>query len=49
MFLIIAAVILVLWLLGLIGHVGGSLINLLIVVALISIIIHFLRGRHTTV
>ncbi len=35
MFLIIAAVLFVLWLLGFIGNVGGGLINILIVAALI--------------
>jgi hypothetical protein len=48
MFLTIAVIIFVLWLLGLIGHIGGGLINILIVIALISVIIHFLSGRHTT-
>ncbi len=48
MLLIIAAVLFILWVLGLLGHVGGGLINILIVVALISIIYHFLRGRRDT-
>jgi len=50
MFLTIALVLIVLWFMGLLGHVGGVLINILIVLALISIITHFVRGgRHNTV
>jgi len=35
----------VLWLLGLIGHVGGGLIHLLLVVALIVFVINLVSGR----
>ncbi len=49
MFLIVAAILVILWFVGLIGHIGGGLINILIVIALISIIYHFLRGGKTTV
>ena len=45
MFILIAAVLAVLWILGFFGHIGGGLINILIVLALISIIYHFARGR----
>lgn len=38
-------IILLLWFLGLIGHVGGGLINLLLIVALIVFIIDHTRGR----
>lgn len=41
----IGIVILVLWLLGFIGHVGGGLIHLLLVIGLIVLIVHFVRGR----
>jgi hypothetical protein len=37
----------VLWLLGLIGHVGGSLIHLLLVIAVIVLIINLVSGRRT--
>jgi hypothetical protein len=37
------------WLLGLIGHVGGSLIHLLLVVAVIVFVFDLLTGRRTTV
>jgi hypothetical protein len=35
----------VLWLLGLLGHVGGSLIHLLLVIAVIVLIINLVQGR----
>jgi hypothetical protein len=34
-----------LWLLGFIGHVGGSLIHLLLVIAVIVLIINLIQGR----
>ncbi|MEY2539246.1 MAG: hypothetical protein QOG67_2986 [Verrucomicrobiota bacterium] len=45
MLLIIALVLLVLWLLGFTMHVAGGLIHLVLVVALIVFLFHFLRGR----
>jgi hypothetical protein len=45
----ILAVILVLWLLGLIGNVGGSLIHLLLVVAVVIFLIQIITGRRTAV
>jgi hypothetical protein len=41
----IAVVLIILWLLGFLGHVGGSLIHLLLVIALIVIVFNFLQGR----
>ena len=41
----ILAIVLVLWLLGFIGSVGGSLIHLLLVVALILVIVNLASGR----
>jgi len=35
----------VLWLLGFIGHVGGSLIHLLLLIAVVVLIINLVRGR----
>lgn len=35
----------ILWVLGLIGHIGGALINLLLVVALICVIYRVITGR----
>ncbi len=43
----ILVILLVLWLLGFIGHVGGGLIHLLLVVALIIFIINIVSGRRT--
>lgn len=45
MFLILFAVLLVLWLLGFAAfHVAGGLIHLLLIVAVISLVLHFVRG-----
>ncbi|MFJ4207862.1 lmo0937 family membrane protein [Paenarthrobacter sp. NPDC089675] len=45
MLLWIAIIIAVLWLLGLLANIGGGLIHILLVIALIVLIIHFVRGR----
>ena len=46
MFLILFSVLLVAWLLGWAAfHVAGGLIHLLLIVAVISFIVHFARGR----
>ena len=42
----IAIIILILWLLGaFVIHVGGGLIRLLLVIGIIVLIVHFVRGR----
>ena len=42
----IAIIILILWLLGaFVIHVGGGLIHLLLVIGIIVLIVHFVRGR----
>lgn len=41
----IVVVLLVLWLLGLIGHIAGGLIHILLVVAVIVLAYNFLSGR----
>ncbi|MFY9611207.1 MAG: lmo0937 family membrane protein [Blastocatellia bacterium] len=41
----IIVVLLVLWLLGLIGNIGGGLIHLLLVVAVIVFLFNLLSGR----
>lgn len=41
----IAVVIVVLWLLGFIAHIGGGLIHLLLVIALILVIYNLITGR----
>ena len=41
----ILVILLVLWLLGFIGHVGGGLIHLLLVIAAVVLLIQLLTGR----
>jgi hypothetical protein len=41
----IVAILLILWLLGFSFHVGGALIHLLIVIAVIVVIVNLLTGR----
>jgi hypothetical protein len=43
------AVLLVLWLLGLLGSVGGSLIHTLLVIALVVFIVQMVTGRRTAI
>jgi Family of unknown function (DUF5670) len=46
MFMTLFAVLLVLWLLGFFAfHVAGGLIHLLLIIAVISLVMHFFRGR----
>ena len=44
MLLIIAGVIVVIWLIGFLAHIAGNLVHALLVVALVVVIVHFLRG-----
>lgn len=43
----ILVILLVLWLLGLVANIGGGLIHLLLVVALVVFLINLLTGRRT--
>jgi hypothetical protein len=46
MFIGIFGVLLVLWLLGFFAfHVAGGLIHILLILAVISLVVHFLSGR----
>jgi hypothetical protein len=45
----IAVILLVLWLLGFLGNVAGSLIHLLLVVAAVVVIFQLLSGRNKVV
>ena len=46
MFMTLFVVLLVLWLLGFFAfHVAGGLIHLLLFIAVISLVMHFFRGR----
>lgn len=50
MLAIIAIILLVLWLLGaFVVPVGGALIHILLVIGIIVLILHFVRGRGTTI
>ena len=45
---IIAAVLVVLWLLGFFAfHVSSALIHVILVIALVLLVLHFVRGRGT--
>lgn len=43
----LAVILVVLWLLGFIAHVGGSLIHLVLVIALIVLVLQFVTGRRS--
>jgi uncharacterized membrane protein YtjA (UPF0391 family) len=43
----VLVILLVLWLLGFIGHVAGGFIHLLLVLALIVFVINLVTGRRT--
>ena len=45
MLALIGIVLIILWLVGLLAHVAGGLIHILLVVAVIMIVLHFLRGE----
>jgi hypothetical protein len=46
MFLGLFVILLILWLLGFFAfHIAGGLIHLLIIVAVISLVLHLVRGR----
>jgi hypothetical protein len=46
MFLALFVILLVMWLLGFFAfHVAGGLIHLLLIRAVISLVVHFVRGR----
>jgi len=46
MFLALFVILLIMWLLGLFAfHVAGGLIHLLLIIAVISLVVHFFKGR----
>jgi len=48
MFMTLFAVLVVMWLLGFFAfHVAGGLIHLLLVIAVISLVMHFFRGSRS--
>ncbi len=44
---IIGAVLVALWLIGLLTHIGGSLIHIILVIAVIVFVFQFLTGRRS--
>jgi len=49
MLMLLAGVLIVLWILGLIGHIAAGFIHILLVVAVILFIWHLVTGRRHTV
>jgi len=48
MFLMLFAVLVILWLLGFVAfHAAGALIHVLLILAVISLVFHFVRGSRT--
>jgi hypothetical protein len=43
----VISILFVIWLIGLIAHIGGSLINFLIVLVVIGVIYNLFTGRRT--
>ena len=43
----ILVILLVLWLIGFLGHVGGGMIHLLLVIAAIVLVINLVSGRRS--
>ena len=41
----VVVILVILWLLGLVGHIAGSFIHLLLVIALVVLIFNFISGR----
>jgi Family of unknown function (DUF5670) len=41
----ICVILLILWLLGFLTHVGGGLIHLLLVIAIVVVVIQVIQGR----
>jgi hypothetical protein len=44
---IVGAVLVALWLIGFLTHIGGGLIHLILVIAVIVFIVQFLSGRRS--
>ena len=45
MLLTIAVILLILWGLGLATHIAGGVIHIILVIALVVVVLHFVRGR----
>jgi hypothetical protein len=42
---LIGLLLIVIWLIGLFAHIAGGLIHLVLVLALVMFVLHFLRGK----
>lgn len=49
MLLTIAGILIVLWIIGLIAHIGGALIHILLIAAVVVFIYHLVAGRRARV
>jgi hypothetical protein len=50
MFALIAAVLIVLWLLGFFAfHVSAGVVHVLLIIGIVMLVLHFLRGRAATI
>jgi hypothetical protein len=50
MFALIAAVLIVLWLLGFFAfHVSAGVVHVLLVIGIVMLVLHFLRGRPASI
>lgn len=47
MILTIVGILVLLWFLGLIAHIGGGIIHLLLVIAVIVFVVDLIRGRRS--
>ena len=47
MLLILAIILVVFWGIGLFAHIAGGLIHLVLVIALVMFVLHFLKGRRS--
>jgi hypothetical protein len=45
MLLVLAIILILFWLVGLFTHIAGALIHLILVVAVVIFVLHFIRGR----
>lgn len=46
MLITIAIILIVLWLIGLLAHIAGAFIHLLLVIGIVLLVAHLLRRRH---
>jgi hypothetical protein len=44
---VIAAILIIAWLVGIVGYAAGGLIHILLVIAIIAIILNVIQGRRT--